>query len=242
MPQQIVFPCPSCGASLSADEGSARVQCQFCGNTAQVPGSMGGGAGQPFPAAQPYAAAQPDADAAAPQSVAYHDRMGRPAMLNYAEFKVIADAVRAGDKVQAVALFQQMFHVSQAEAQKNIDTLASGQEISIGTAASGGPMWLGVAKVAPAAPIVYSDGGMPNIGGAFNSPAMPNALGSSYPNSPILMSPPVNTSSGLFRLNMIATGCGILVAVVFGCGLPIVLAVPSFLPTLTHLWTQLTGR
>lgn len=255
MPQQIVFPCPSCGASVSADEGASQVQCQFCGNTAYVPGSSGKPAAQAYGAPLPSMAPQPGPVSAAPQSVAYHDRRGRPAMLNYAEFKVIADAVRAGDKAQAAMLFQQMFQVSPAEAQQDIETLAAGQEISVGAAAGGGNMWLGVAKVAPPAPITFSGDAAPVFGGAFNNagPMGAPVIGGMFNNagpigvpvyspSPILMSPPINTRSGLFRLNMIATGCALLVAVVFGCGLPIVMAIPGFFPGLAHIFSQFTSR
>ncbi len=73
MPQQIVFPCPSCGTSLSAEEGALRVQCQFCGNTALVPEALRG------PATETGAASQPGAVPAAPQRAPdYTDRMGRP--------------------------------------------------------------------------------------------------------------------------------------------------------------------
>lgn len=55
MPQQIVFPCPSCGASPSADEGALRVPYQFCGNTAQVPEALRGLAAETGPASRPGA-------------------------------------------------------------------------------------------------------------------------------------------------------------------------------------------
>ena len=116
-------------------------------------------------------------------------------------------------------------------------------------------MWLGVAKVAPPAPITYSGDaapfgsdvfnsagpmGAPVSGGTFNIPG--NVGAPVYPASPILMSPPINTRSGLFRLNMIVTGCAVLVAVVFGCGLPIAMAIPGLLPTLARLLSQFTSR
>jgi hypothetical protein len=122
MPQPIVFPCPSCGAPVSAEEGGVRAQCQSCGNTAQVPEALRG------------------AVPAAPQSVPdYTDKMGRPVVWNQVEWEVIADAVRAGDKVLAVTLFQQRFHVSQAEAQQDIGDLAAGRTITLGTRAFGRP-------------------------------------------------------------------------------------------------------
>jgi len=47
MPQQVVFPCPSCGASVSAEQGARMTQCQFCGSTVAVPGATAGAAPQP---------------------------------------------------------------------------------------------------------------------------------------------------------------------------------------------------
>jgi hypothetical protein len=65
---------------------------------------------------------------------------------NQAEWEVIADAVRAGDRAPAVTLCQQMFHVSQAEAQQDIDALAAGKIITVGTRGLGRIMALHVAK------------------------------------------------------------------------------------------------
>ncbi len=61
MPQQVVFPCPSCGATLSVDQGVTSTQCQFCGSTVAVPGAIGAAPPQPAPPAPtpmyvPYAA------------------------------------------------------------------------------------------------------------------------------------------------------------------------------------------
>ena len=53
MPQQIVFPCASCGASLSVEQGASMTQCQFCGTTVMVPAGLGGAAPQPGPSYTP---------------------------------------------------------------------------------------------------------------------------------------------------------------------------------------------
>src|SRR5260221_3530337 len=37
MPSPIVFNCPECGASLTAEPGQVEVQCKFCGATVVVP-------------------------------------------------------------------------------------------------------------------------------------------------------------------------------------------------------------
>ena len=53
MPKIVVYPCPSCGASLSIDEGAASTQCPFCGNTAMLPESLRTAAPRPDAVAQP---------------------------------------------------------------------------------------------------------------------------------------------------------------------------------------------
>ena len=57
MPQQIVFPCTSCGASLSVDPGATTAQCQFCGTTVMVPAALRGAGASPTPS---YAPLPPD--------------------------------------------------------------------------------------------------------------------------------------------------------------------------------------
>lgn len=37
MPQIQIFACPTCGASMSIEEGDVQIKCQFCGNTVIVP-------------------------------------------------------------------------------------------------------------------------------------------------------------------------------------------------------------
>lgn len=59
MPQQIVFPCSACGATLSVDAGAAATQCQFCGTTVMVPASLRGAAPGPAPSYRPSAPNNP---------------------------------------------------------------------------------------------------------------------------------------------------------------------------------------
>jgi hypothetical protein len=42
MPKLQVLSCPSCGASLSIEQGAATAQCAFCGNTSVVPEELRG--------------------------------------------------------------------------------------------------------------------------------------------------------------------------------------------------------
>ena len=116
----IVFPCPSCGGSLSAVEGALRVQCPFCGNTAAVPEALRG--------------------PAAPQRVPdYINKAGQPAVWDPARWEAIGDALRAGNKAQAVTLYQQLFQVSLPDAQQDVNDLAAGKMVTLGTRALGRP-------------------------------------------------------------------------------------------------------
>lgn len=138
MPKQVVFPCPSCGASLSADESASSTQCQFCGTTAVVPAALRGAGPQP---SAPYASAAPASGTA---GLGYgHDRT---------KLAAIGDAVRAGDKAEAARLYRDTFGGALADAQHAVEKLAAGQEILVGTTSTGAPEYLQVAAVAPPAP------------------------------------------------------------------------------------------
>ena len=131
MPQQVVFPCPSCGASLSAEAGASTAQCQFCGSTVSVPNAM---RGQPAAASTPYGA---------PARNTGTDRT---------KLAAIGDAVRAGNTSEAIRLYREQFSVSQTEAQQAVSQLAAGQSVVVGTLDNGMPEYLQVSPVAPAAP------------------------------------------------------------------------------------------
>jgi hypothetical protein len=130
MPQQVVFPCPSCGASLSVEQGASIAQCQFCGSTVSVPKEMRG----PAAGYSPYAA---------------------PGLNNGTDrtkLAAIGDAVRAGNTTEAIRLYREQFSVSQTEAQQAVNQLAAGQSVRVGTLDNGMPEYLQVSQVAPAAP------------------------------------------------------------------------------------------
>jgi hypothetical protein len=83
MPQQLVFPCPSCGASLSADPSANTVQCQFCGTTSAIPPALRSRSETPLspdlpPAASSYYPGQP-ADSP-PPAAPYYVPMMTPAI------------------------------------------------------------------------------------------------------------------------------------------------------------------
>ena len=135
MSNQVVFPCPSCGASLSADSSANSVQCQFCGSTSAVPAGLRD---------------------SAPSVSAYGTPSGSASGLGFggdrSKLAAIGDAVRAGDKALAMRLFQEQFGADQPTAQQVVDQLAAGQSVLVGNTANGQPEYLQVSQTAPAAP------------------------------------------------------------------------------------------
>lgn len=213
MPQQIVFPCPSCGASLSVDPGAGTTQCQFCGSTAVVPAALRG-------AAQPSGSLYTPLPAELPGV----GSIG----LDPVRAKGIGDAVRAGNKAEAVRLYQEMLGADYPSAQRAIDMLAAGQSVQIGTLANGAPEYLGVDSVAPAAPYV--------------TPVMPYAV-------PMVNPDYTGTSNRVWRsvigLNLFITGAVIVLTlcITVAAMLPFVLfMVPGFFPWLAQVMSQLTSH
>jgi hypothetical protein len=130
MPQQLVFPCPSCGASLSANPTASTVQCQFCGTTSAIPQSL-----------RSYGA---------PLSPDLPGAMGSSP--DPSQLSAIGDAVRANNTGEAIRLYREQFSASQTEAQEAVFKLAAGQSVRVGTLPNGQPQYLQVSAQAPAAP------------------------------------------------------------------------------------------
>ncbi|MEP7357308.1 MAG: hypothetical protein ABI847_08730, partial [Anaerolineales bacterium] len=125
MPRLTVFACPSCGASLGVEEGAALAQCQFCGNTVIVPEELRGSAPQPQPAAAP-----------SPAAGVYGSLPGLPDM---GKMKQMGDAVRAGNKIQAIKIYRELFGVGLAEAKTAVEMMAAGRPVSVNTLSTGTP-------------------------------------------------------------------------------------------------------
>jgi predicted RNA-binding Zn-ribbon protein involved in translation (DUF1610 family) len=123
VPRLTVFACPSCGASLGVEEGAASAQCQFCGNTVMVPEELRGKA----PRSEP---------APAPPPAMFGSLPGLP---DLGKMKQMGDAVRAGNKFEAIRLYQELFGVGPAEARAAIDTMAAGGSVSVNTMSAGSP-------------------------------------------------------------------------------------------------------
>src|SRR5215468_399754 len=110
MPQQIVFPCPNCGASQSVDPDTKSFQCQFCGTTITVPEEL-----RPKAPPQP----PPMAGMAGPAPVSFGGTMG-PAMgglpgmflnMDVNKLRAMALAARAGNIDEAARLYSEAFGV-----------------------------------------------------------------------------------------------------------------------------------
>jgi hypothetical protein len=108
MPKLNVFACPSCGASLSVDGSAATTKCQFCGNTVIVPAEIRG------------QAAAPGYSAAAMGGIA----QGAP-------LKELGNLIRAGNKLEAIKLYRELFGSGLVEAQSAVDRLALGQGVQV---------------------------------------------------------------------------------------------------------------
>jgi LSD1 subclass zinc finger protein len=148
MSNQMVMPCPSCGASMSVDPGASSVQCQFCGTTSAVPaelrasGRAAAGASNPLYQPLPYSDPAPAGNVGASVTG-----------LDPTQTKAIGDAVRGGNLAEAARLYQSMFGASSADAQTAVAMLAAGQAVQVGTA-GGLPQYIQVSTVAPATPYV----------------------------------------------------------------------------------------
>ncbi len=115
MPKAVVFSCPSCGASLSVDEGAATTRCQFCHNTVIVPEEL-----------------RSKKEPAAP---AFTPGVGAPGMAHLqgqsGQLKELGNLIRSGNKIAAIKLYREIFGNSLAEAQAAVEKLAAGQSIQV---------------------------------------------------------------------------------------------------------------
>ena len=123
MPKLQVLSCPSCGASLSIEQGEATAQCAFCGNTSVVPQELRGTAA---PSAPSFGASQMGQTG---QKQVYLG--GVPWMDQLPRLREMGDMVRAGNYDGAVRLYMDLFGGQDAAARSAVQMLASGQPVNI---------------------------------------------------------------------------------------------------------------
>lgn len=106
----IPFKCTSCGGPLEYEAGGApTVRCPFCGNSIIVPEEL-----------RPRAAAQPHGGG-------FFDGLFR-LQERAANLQEVARLARAGNKIEAIKLYREMFGVSLAEAKLAVERMAAGEQ------------------------------------------------------------------------------------------------------------------
>lgn len=118
MPRLQVLSCPSCGASLSIEEGAATAQCAFCGNTSVVPQELRRAAA---PSAPP-----PSVPGQKPVYLS-----GMPLMDQLPRLRELGDLVRAGRRDDATRLYLDLFGGPEQTARAAVDQLSLGQPVAV---------------------------------------------------------------------------------------------------------------
>ena len=212
MPNPIVFPCPHCGASISVDGSATSTQCQFCGSSAAVPDELRPKVAPPDPAAPAMSI-----------SDLYSGMPGMSGMsqnFDVGKLKAMADAVRAGNKIEAIRLYRENFGVDLAAARQAVDLMTSGRSVGFGQMQTGTPVTFDVSGMAASTP-----------------PAMPQPLPYVMPSPPMIMTPQVKGRGGatcfvlgLFLLIGVITAGGIIAGIVAGT--------PGLSTSFTNLFNQ----
>ncbi len=120
MPKLQVLSCPSCGASLSIEQGASTATCSFCGNTSVVPESLRG--------SSPSSPAYPSSSAQAQKPVFLS---GLPLMDQLPRLRELGDLVREGRKEDAARLYQDLFGANDLQARAAVEQLGLGQPVSV---------------------------------------------------------------------------------------------------------------
>lgn len=128
------FTCPSCGAPLDYDgSGASTIECPYCNSSVIVPPELRHQHSAP---------------------VAGHVTMSLKGQA--ANLRELSRLVKAGQKVQAYNLYQQVFKVSLADAMRAVDQLSAGGAMVI-TSTTGGPGgYTSTPSAIPTSPANYS--------------------------------------------------------------------------------------
>ncbi len=106
----IPFKCTSCGGPLEYEEGGAlTVRCPFCGNSIIIPEEL-----RPRPVAHPSGGG-------------FFDGLFR-LQERAANLQEIARLARAGNKIEAIKLYREIFGVGLAEAKLAVERMAAGEQ------------------------------------------------------------------------------------------------------------------
>jgi hypothetical protein len=120
----IVFPCPNCGATQNVDDQETSVQCQFCGNTIQVPENLRPKASVP---AAPMAGPSGPTTFSMGGGGVMPGMAGLPGMfmnMDVTKLRAMAMAARNGDKAEAARLYQENFGVSPEDAMQAAELMS----------------------------------------------------------------------------------------------------------------------
>jgi hypothetical protein len=151
MPRISVFACPACGASLSVDnEHDTLIKCQFCSTTVIVPEEL-------RPQRHRAGVNPTQAEVVVPANVDASNLPGLGSIMSQADkLRQLGNLVRAGNKLEAVRIYQETFGGSLADAQAGVDALAAGMPVQVSSASFGTPISAHAAAQAPAQPYVVT--------------------------------------------------------------------------------------
>jgi hypothetical protein len=222
MAKLVVFPCPTCGASMSADDSDASARCQFCGNTATVPAELR--SQTPEPSVEPHTRHLTLEQVSKLQGTI--SIPGMPGSLDVSRLKELTAAARAGDKAKVISLYQELFGMSLADAQMAADKMGTGERIVLSRTHVSLPVDI---KVTRSAQLPTSTGEP----GDFAGPSAPRESGvSSGPPAPTFgVGPPPRRNTAL-----------IVMFVLVAIGAVLVLSLSLLLPAILSILGPTVAR
>lgn len=213
MPRLQVLSCPSCGASLSVEEGAPTARCEFCGNTVVVPAELRS------------SASSESSEPAPPPKQSSIFVGGMPLLDQLPKLREMGDLVRSGRRAEATRLYQELFGASEEEANSALDQLAAGQPVTVHHVTTSH------SSVLDGPGFFRFDGaGLPqiqssNLGSGFNAPIV-TSQATTYTSPPVVVTHTPQRRAGGCLASLVILG--VVGAVVVG----LLSAVVVFLPFL----------